>query len=120
MPVLHPVPPIARHDRPISRQEESGVKIRITTVKHDIEPEEFEVPYDGFAPEFVQEVAKMRERTYRHEHFKTAISIQRPGEKAMSLEQFAASAENMPVKEYAKKQQIHQVALSLVEGEKTA
>lgn len=85
------------------------MKIRITTVKCDTEPEEFEVPYDGMLPEFVHEVAKAKERAYRHAHFKTAIEIiPDVGENAL------------PVGAYAKKKQIEQVALSLVEGEKTA
>ncbi len=84
--------------------------VRIQVVQADLEPQVFEVP-DGFVPEMVHEVAKLKERKYRHEHFKTAVSIDgAPAEKW--LEQ---NEEPLPIPRYILKRSIEQVALTLVE-----
>lgn len=50
------------------------MKIVVTTTLVDPEPLEREIP-DDWLPEFVHEIARVVERRYRHERFKTAVRI---------------------------------------------
>ncbi len=89
--------------------------VRIQVVQADLEPQELEVP-DGLMPEMIHEVSKLRERKYKHEHFKTAITINgTPAEKW--LEQ---NKEGSPVSDFILTNKIEQVALRLVDTQETA